>query len=53
MIYDDTEVEDTQNEDIDAMEEEGNDEDEDFILFEWGGRKPGGRECGSRPTDGC
>jgi hypothetical protein len=33
MIYDNTEVEDTQNEDVDAMEEEGNDDDEDFITF--------------------
>jgi hypothetical protein len=33
MIYDNTEVEDTQNKDIDVMEEEGNDDDEDFIPF--------------------
>jgi hypothetical protein len=31
MIYDNTEIEDTQNEDVDVMEEEGNDDDEDFI----------------------
>jgi hypothetical protein len=33
MIYDNTEVEDTQNEYVDAMKEEGNDDDEDFIPF--------------------
>jgi hypothetical protein len=33
MIYDNIEDEDTQNEDVDAMEEEGNDDDGDFIPF--------------------
>jgi hypothetical protein len=33
MIYDNTKVEDTQNRDVDPMEEERNDDDEDFIPF--------------------
>jgi hypothetical protein len=41
MIYDNTEVEDTQNEDVDAMEEEENDDDENFIPFACEGWKVG------------
>jgi hypothetical protein len=31
MIFDNTKVEDFHNEDVDVMEEEGNDDDKDFV----------------------
>jgi hypothetical protein len=33
MIFDNTEVEYSQNEDVDVMEEEGNDDDENFVSI--------------------